>query len=144
MFPNAPPTRPTLPPASPVSNWSVALYRKAEPIHSHDSSQLQSPQQVYGSFYIQLQQQANPSSPSRSDVLYLRYQSQQQKNSVNSYTLPFTINQLSDIKLSPDTVPLSSTAATSAASKFYNAEQQTVRKFETDGIQFLVSMLIKK
>ncbi len=148
MFPNAPPTRPTrptLPPASPVSNWSVALYRKAEPIHSYDSSQLQSPQPVYGSFYIQLQQQANLSSPSRSDVLYLRYQAQQQKNSVNSYTLPFTINQLSDIKLSPDTVPLSSTAATSAAaSKFYNAEQQTVRKFETDGIQFLVSMLIKK
>jgi hypothetical protein len=134
MFPNAAPTgstRTTLSPASPVLNWSVALYRKTEPIHSYDPSQSPIPQQVYGSFYIQLQQQANPSSPSRSDVLYLRYQSQQQKNSVNSYTLPFTISQLSDSKLSPDTVPVSSTAppTTTAASRFYNAEQQTVRKF---------------
>lgn len=127
MFPNAPPTgptRPTLPAASPVSNWSVALYRKADSHHNFDPSQ-----QVSGSFYIQLQQQASPSSPSRSDVLYLRYQPQQQKNSVNSYTLPFTICQLSDVKLSPDTVPVSSTSSTSSATRFYNAEQQSIRKF---------------
>ena len=132
MFPNATPTgptRPTLPSASPVSNWSVALYRKAEPLHSHDPVPSSLPQQVYGSFYIQLQQQANSSSPSPSDVLYLRYQSQQQRNSVNSYTLPFTISQLSDIKLSPDTVQVSSTAGTSAATRFYNVEQQAIRKF---------------
>jgi len=120
MFPNATSTRPTLNSAHPVSNWSVALYRKAE----YDPSQSQP---VYGSFYIQLQQQASSSSPSRSDVLYLRYQSQQQNNSVNSYTFPFTISQLSDSKLSPDTAPVSSTAGT--ATRFYNAEQQTIRKF---------------
>jgi len=138
MFPNAPPTeptRPTLPDAQPVSNWSVALYRKAE--SNYNPSQQQISQPVYGSFYIQLQQPANPLSQNRSDVLYLRYQSQQQKNSVNSYTLPFTISQLSDMKLSSDTVPVSSTATT--ASKFYNAEQQTVRKFERKyWITFLV------
>lgn len=142
MFPNAPPTGPTrsiLPPASPVSNWSVALYRKAEALHPSDLSQSQSPQQVYGSFYIQLQQQASPSSPSRSDVLYLRYQPQQQKNSVNSYTLPFTISQLNDAKLSPDTVPVSSTAP-SASSRFYNAEQQTVRKFDREKKQMRVKV----
>jgi hypothetical protein len=135
MFPNEAPTRPTLSSASPVSNWSVALYRKVESNHTYDPSQSQTPTQVYGSFYIQLQQQANPSSPSRSDALYLRYQSQQQKNNVNSYTLPFTISQLSDVKLSPDTVPVSSTA-----SRFYNAEQQTIRKFEQkkNSIKFLV------
>jgi hypothetical protein len=128
MFPNAAPaepTRTTLPAATPVSNWSVALYRRIEP-NSYDQSQ--TPQQTYGSFYIQLQQQASSSSPSQSDVLCLRYQSQQQKNNVNSYTLPFTISQLSDIKWTPDTVPLSSTAG-SASSRFYNAEQQLVRKF---------------
>lgn len=132
MFPNAAPTgptRPTLPPTSPVSNWSVALYRKAEPLQSHESFSAQVPQQVYGSFYIQLQQQASFSSPSSSDVLYLRYQSQQQRNSVDSYTLPFTISQLSDVKLSPDTVPVSSTAASMAATRFYNVEQQAIRKF---------------
>jgi hypothetical protein len=134
MFPNAAPTgptRPNLPPSFPVSNWSVALYRKADPINSssaYDSSQSQIPPQVYGSFYIQLQQQAHSSSPSRTDVLYLRYQSQQQKNSIDSYTLPFTISQLSDIKLSPETVQLSSTASASPASRFYNAEQQSMRK----------------
>lgn len=132
MFPNAAPTgptRPNLPPATPVSNWSVALYRKAEPLHSHDSTQSQTPQQVYGSFYIQLQQQTCSSSPSPSDVLYLRYQSQQQRNSVNCYTLPFTISQLSDVKLSPDTAPVSSTSSAMAATRFYNVEQQAIRKF---------------
>jgi hypothetical protein len=132
MFHNAAPTRSSLPSASPVSNWSVILYRKAEPIHSsysHDPSQTHSNQQIYGSFYIQLQQQASSLSPSRSDALYLRYQPHQQKNTVDSYTLPFTISQLSDVKLSPDTVPLATIASTSSASsKFYNAEQQTVRK----------------
>jgi hypothetical protein len=59
-------------------------------------------------------------------VLYLRYQSQRQNNSVNSYTFPFTISQLSDFKLTPESVPASSTAAT--ATRFYNAEQQTIRK----------------
>ncbi|CAF3513215.1 unnamed protein product [Adineta steineri] len=128
MFPNAPPTgptRPTLPVASPVSKWNVILYRKAEPIqtsHSYDSTQ------IYGSFYIQLEHQASSSSPSRSDVLYLRYQSQQQKNTVDSYTLPFTISQVSNEDLSPDKVPLaSSISSSSTSSKFYNSEQQTVR-----------------
>jgi hypothetical protein len=134
MFPNAAPTgptRPNLPSSTPVSNWNVALYRKADPVNSsnsYDPSQSQIPQQVYGSFYLQLQHQANSSSPSRSDVLYIRYQSQQQKNTIDSYTLPFTITQLSDMKLSPDTAPLSSTAAGSASSRFYNADQQSVRK----------------
>lgn len=132
MFPNAAPngpTRPNLPPTAPVSNWSVALYRKAEPSQSHDSTQFQTAQQVSGSFYIQLQQQACSSSPSSSDVLYLRYQSQQQRNSVNCYSLPFTISQLSDVKLSPDTAPVSSTSVAMTATRFYNVEQQAIRKF---------------
>lgn len=132
MFPNAAPTgptRPTLPPATPVSNWSVILYRKAEFLNSSDSFSSQTSQQVYGSFYIQLQQQTCSSSPSSSDVLYLRYQSQQQRNSVDSYTLPFSISQLSDMKLSSDSVPVSSTAGAMASTRFYNVEQQTIRKF---------------
>ena len=119
MYPN---TSIPLTPIAPISNWSVALYRKAE----YDSFHSQNSQQVYGSFYIQLQQQASSSSPSRSDVLYLRYQPQRQNNNVDSYTFPFTIDQLSDCKLSPDNVPASSTAGTST--RFYNAEQQTIRK----------------
>ncbi|CAF0767139.1 unnamed protein product [Adineta ricciae] len=128
MFPNAAPTRPTrspLPAASLVTNWNVVLYRKAEsihPSHSHDPSQI-----VSGSFYIQLQQQACSTSPSRSDVLCLRYQSQHQKNTIDSYALPFTITQLSDVNLSPDSVPLSSTLSSATSSKFYNGDQQNVR-----------------
>ncbi|CAF0837615.1 unnamed protein product [Rotaria sordida] len=126
MFPKAAPAEPTrtnIPPAAPVANWSVALYRKAEPIlplNPSDVSQTPAPQQTNGSFYIQLQQQASSSSPSRSDVLYFRYQAQQQKNSANSYTLPFTISQLSNMNLSPDTAPLSSTSA-----KYSSIEQQS-------------------
>ncbi|CAF3355912.1 unnamed protein product [Rotaria sp. Silwood1] len=132
MFPNAAPTgstRRVLPPESPVSNWSVLLYRKVEPthsFHSYDVSQSPIPQQVYASFYIQLQQQYNPSSSSHSNILHLRYKSQQQKNTVDSYTLPFTICLLDDVKLSQDTTPVSSATGTSS-SRFYNAEQQTVR-----------------
>ena len=116
MFPTAAPTGPArtiLPPASPVANWSVALYRKAEPIlplNPSDVSPTPAPQQTYGSFYIQLQQQACSSSPSRSDVLYFRYQAQLQENSVDNYTLPFTISQLSDMKSSLDAAPLASTS----------------------------------
>ncbi|UJR35353.1 hypothetical protein I4U23_028111 [Adineta vaga] len=131
MFPNAAPsrpTRPTLPALHPVSNWNVVLYRKTESApssHSYDPSQT-----TYGSFYIQLQQQACSSSPSRSDVLCLRYQSQQQKNTLDSYALPFTVTQLTDVNLSPESVPLSSTlaaASSSASSRFYNSDQQSVR-----------------
>ena len=116
MFPTAAPTGPArtiLPPASPVANWSVALYRKAEPIlplNPSDVSPTPAPQQTYGSFYIQLQQQACSSSPSRSDVLYFRYQAQLQENSADNYTLPFTISQLSDMKSSLDAAPLASTS----------------------------------
>ena len=116
MFPTAAPTGPArtiLPPASPVANWSVALYRKAEPIlplNPSDVSPTPAPQQTYGSFYIQLQQQACSSSPSRSDVLYFRYQAQLQENSVDNYTLPFTISQLSDMKSSLDAASLASTS----------------------------------
>jgi hypothetical protein len=116
MFPKAAPTGPartTLPPAAPVANWSVALYRKAEPIlplNPSDSSQIPAPQQTFGSFYVQLQQQATSTSPSRSDVLYFRYQAQLQKNSADSHVLPFTISQLSDMKLSPETAPICSTS----------------------------------
>ena len=143
MFPNAAPTRPTrspLPAASLVTNWNVVLYRKTEsihpPSHSHDPSQI-----IYGSFYIQLQQQACPTSPSRSDVLCLRYQSQHQKNTIDSYALPFTITQLSDVNLSPDSVPLSSTLSAATSSKFYNGDQQNVRKLiakkTNNGLNFL-------
>jgi hypothetical protein len=133
MFPKAAPAGPgrtTLPPSAPVSNWSVALYRKAEPIlssNSSDISQTPAPQQTYGSFYVQLQQQATSSSPGRSDVLYFRYQAQLQRNSADSYTLPFTISQLSDIKLSPDTAPISSTSLRST-----NSEQQTGEKLANE------------
>jgi hypothetical protein len=131
MFPNAAPTgsaRTTLPPAVPVANWSVALYRKAEPIlplNPSDISQTPAPQQTYGSFYVQLQQQATSSSPSRSDVLYFRYQAQLQKNSADSHVLPFTICQLSDMKLSPELVPISTTSVRAT-----NNEQNSGRIFE--------------
>lgn len=117
MFPSAAPAEPsrtTLPPAAPVANWSVALYRKAEPIlplTQSDVSSTPAPQQTFGSFYVQLQQQASSTSPSRSDVLYFRYQAQLQRNSADSYTLPFTITQLNDVKLSPDSAPLASTSS---------------------------------
>jgi hypothetical protein len=136
MFPNAAPTEPvrtTLPPAAPVANWSVALYRRAEPIlplNPSDISQTPAPQQTYGSFYVQLQQQANSSSPNRSDILYFRYQAQQQRNNANIYTNPFTISQLSDMKLSPDNVALSSTS-----SRYSNNEQQTGRKFNQNRLR---------
>jgi len=116
MFPQAAPTnsaRKTLPIAAPVSNWSVALYRKAEPIvplNYSDASPTPAPQQTYGSFYVQLQNQACSTSPSRSDILYFRYQSQLQKNNADSYALPFTVCQLNDIKLSTDTAPLATTS----------------------------------
>jgi hypothetical protein len=109
--------------AASVSNWSVALYRKAEPIlplNPTDGSQTSAVQQTYGSFYVQLQYQASSSSPGLSDVLYFRYQAQQQNNSATTYTLPFTVSQLSDMKLSPDTV-------TSASTRFTNIEQHTGR-----------------
>jgi hypothetical protein len=133
MFPNTAPARSALPTAVPVSSWSVALYRKAEPIPSssssssypYESSQTQISQQTYGSFYIQLQHQAGPSSPSRSDVLHLRYLPQQPRNDIDSYSLPFTICQLEDMQLSSDTPSFSATGPTS---RFYNAEQQSVRK----------------
>jgi len=130
MFPNAAPTAPArtaLPPAAPIANWSVALYRKAEPIlplNPLDVSQTPAPQQTFGSFYVQLQQQASPSSPSRSDVLYFRYQAQQQRNSADAYALPFTISQLSDMKLSADTAPITTTGLRSV-----NNEQHTGRVF---------------
>ncbi|CAF0762456.1 unnamed protein product [Adineta ricciae] len=129
MFPNAGETEPTrtpLPIAAPVSNWSVALYRKAEPIvplNPTDISQGPAPQQVYGSFYVQLQQQACATSPSRSDVLYFRYRPQQQRNNADSYVLPFTITQLSDMKLSAESAPLTST--TTASTRANNLEQQS-------------------
>jgi hypothetical protein len=126
MFPNAAPTGPArtnLQPAAPVANWSVALYRKAEailPLSPSDVSDTPAPQQTYGSFYIQLQQQATSSSPSRSDVLHFRYQGQLQKNSADSYILPFTISQLSDMKLSADMAPIATTGLRSV-----NNEQHT-------------------
>ena len=139
MFSNAAPPgsiRQALPVESPVSNWSVALYRKTEPIYS--SYSYDNPQQTRGSFYLQLQQQSNSSN-----VLYFRYQPQRQKNSVDSYTLPFTISQLDNVKLSPETASFSPTAATVASSKFYDAEQQTVRKFrQRREIHFSMSILI--
>ncbi|CAF1106784.1 unnamed protein product [Rotaria sordida] len=130
MFPNAPPTESTrrvLPPECPIANWNVLVYRKVEPMHSfqsYDLSQSPNSQQVFASYYIQLQQQCNPSSSTHSNILHLRYKSQQQKNTVNSYILPFTICLLDDIKLSQDTPPLPSTPGTS--SRFYNVEQQSV------------------
>ncbi|CAF3399833.1 unnamed protein product [Rotaria socialis] len=127
MFPKTAPTAPTrsnIPPAAPVSNWSVALYRKAEPIlplNPLDVSQTSTPQQTNGSFYVQLQQQAAASSPSCSDVLYFRYQAQQQKNSADSYALPFTISQLNNMSLSPDIAPITSTSS----SRYTSTEQQS-------------------
>lgn len=132
MLPKAAPTdltRPSIPPAAPVSNWSVALYRKAEPIvplYPPDPSQTPAPQPVNGSFYVQLQQQATPSSPSSSDVLYFRYQSQRQKNSADSYALPFTITQVSSMNLSPDAAPLTSTSTSRFAT---NEQQQSGKNF---------------
>ena len=116
MFPQAAPTEPartTLPPAAPVSNWSVALYRKAEPILPSaipDAAQAANTQPTLGSFYVQLQQQASASSPSRSDVLYFRYQSQQQRNNINAYALPLTVSQVTDAKLASDSAPLATTS----------------------------------
>ena len=131
MFPTAAPTGPArtiLPPAAPVSNWSVALYRKAEailPLNPLDVSSTPAPQQTYGSFYIQLQQQATATSPSRSDVLYFRYQAQLQRNNADGYALPLTISQLSDMKLSLDTAPMASTSIRAT-----NTEQNAGRIFE--------------
>lgn len=128
MFPNAAPTESnqrTLPATSPVYNWGVLVYRKAEPIlssHAYYSNQAQTSPPVYESFYIQLQQ---PSS-NQSSVLYFRYQPPQQRSTTNFYSLPFTISQLNDVKLSPDSISYS---ATSASSKFYNTEQPSARKF---------------
>lgn len=112
MFPRAAPTgptRPVLPSASPVQNWSVALYRKAEIIQLTDPTNSTLIQQTYGSFYIQLQHQATPTSPSSTDVLYFRYQNSQQRNSVESYQLPFTVTQINEMKLLADVVPLATT-----------------------------------
>ncbi|UJR10528.1 hypothetical protein I4U23_014731 [Adineta vaga] len=135
MFPNAAPAesaRTPLPPAAPVSNWSVALYRKAEatvPLNSTDISQGSIPQQIYGSFYVQLQQQACSTSPSRSDVLLFRYQQQQQRNTADSYISPFTVSQLTDMKLSAETAPLSSTTT---ATRPPNLDQQTSSSDSSD------------
>lgn len=129
MFPKAAPTDPTrttLPPAAPVSNWSVALYRKSEPIlpvNPSDVSQTPVPQQTNGSFYVQLQQQASASSPGRSDVLYFRYQAQQQRNNPDSYTLPITISQLSNMNLSLETAPISSTSSTLPSTEQQSGEK---------------------
>ena len=131
MFPKAAPTEPTrmtLPAAAPVGNWSVALYRKAEPIlplNPSDVSTSPAPQQSYGSFYVQLQQQACSTSPNRSDVLYFRYQAQLQKNNAAVYALPFTVSQLSEMKLSSDTAPISSTSMRATSH-----EQRAGRIFE--------------
>lgn len=134
MFPTAAPTEPartTLPAITPVSNWSVALYRKAEPIlplNPSDVSPTPAPQQTYGSFYVQLQHQACSASPSRSDVLYFRYQAQLQRNTAESYTLPFTVSQLSDMKLSSDVAPLASTSIRAT-----NTEQHAGKRNERWG-----------
>ncbi|CAF3352060.1 unnamed protein product [Rotaria socialis] len=120
--------RPSLPVETPVSSWNVIVYRKTEPIHSfhsYDTSQAQYFQQGYASFYIQLQQSADPSS-TNSSVLYLRYLTQSQRNSVDTSILPFTISLLDDLKLSPETSPSLSAMGTQA-SRFYNTEQQSVR-----------------
>ena len=138
MFPKAAPAAPartSLPPAAPVSNWSVALYRKAEPIiplNASDASDTPAPQQTNGSFYVQLQQQAASTSPSRSDVLYFRYQAQQQRNSAKSYTLPFTVTQLSDMKLSADSAPIASTSIRSL-----QLEQQAGRKLHNQIVLYI-------
>ncbi|CAF1927991.1 unnamed protein product [Rotaria magnacalcarata] len=134
MFFNPPTTeskRPSLPVETPVSSWNVIVYRKTEPIHSfhsYDISQTQYLQQGYASFYIQLQQSADPSS-TNSSVLYLRYLAQSQRNSVDTSILPFTISLLDDLKLSPETSPSLSAMGTQA-SRFYNVEQQSVRSNE--------------
>lgn len=135
MFPQeapAGPKRPTLPAAAPVHNWSVALFRKAEliqPLNALETPpQTTAPlQQTYGSFYVQLQHQACPTSPSPSDVLYFRYQAQQQKNNADSYNLPFTIALLNDMKLSPDTAAFATTRANLLDSQqgFLNAIRST-------------------
>jgi hypothetical protein len=133
MYPKAAPTGPAranLPPAAPVANWSVALYRKEEPIlplNPSDTSQTPASQQTNGSFYVQLQQQATSTSPSRSDVLYFRYQGQLQKNTADAHVLPLTVCQLSDVKLAPESVPISSTSMRS--------EQNAGRIFEEIRLQ---------
>ena len=126
MFPQAAPTGPartTLPAAVPVSNWSVALYRKAEPVlplHPTDGPPSSAPLQTSGSFYVQLQRQTSSTSPGPSDVLYFRYQAQRQRNTANTYNLPFTVSQLSDMRLSLDMNPLATTRTA-------NHEQQAGR-----------------
>jgi hypothetical protein len=130
MFPKAAPTgpsRPNLPATVPVLNWSVALYRKVGPSHSanvNDHSPLTVGQHAFGSFFIQLQHQACSSSPSSSDVLYVRYQGQEQRNSIDAYQLPFTISQLSEMKMSPDQAPLAST-------RFNTADVQASKRVTT-------------
>ena len=118
MFSQSASNRATLPVQTPVSNWSVALYRKAEPAVTLNSSDIPGAAPVspaiIGSFYVQLQYQASSDSPSSSDVLYFRYQSQHQRNTADVYTLPFTVSQISDFKLAPDVVQLASTRTNNA------------------------------
>lgn len=110
--------RANVPAPAPVLNWSVALYRKAEPSVPLNSSEFVKPNNVatqsVGSFFVQLQTQASRASPSLTDVLHFRYQAHQHRNTPNSYTLPFTISLLNDMKLSPDSVPLASTRTVNA------------------------------
>ena len=133
MFPNVTPAgsrRLNVPPAAPVSNWSVALYRKAENVqssfYSYESSQVHISGTVSGAFYIQLQHQADPTSPSCSDVLYCRYRSS--KSDPLSPQLPFTISQINNFTLKPETAPTIN-SGNAQASKFYNAEQSVARKW---------------
>lgn len=146
MFSNPPTTGSTrriIPIETPVSNWNVYVYRKSEPIssfQSYDTSYVQAPQVGYVSFYIQLQQPTNSSS-SNSSVLYLRYLSQQQRSTHDSCTYPFTISVLDDTKLSPETAPSLSTTVPQS-SRFYNVEQQTVRKLEKKILNILAYIKI--
>lgn len=137
MFPN---------PLPYVTNWNVAVYRKVESVgqssfYTHDSSQNPNSQSIYASFYVQLTAQADSQGPTRSDVLYFRSQPiQVQKSNPNSQNLPFTITQINDFKLQPETAPVFSAGpSSSSSSKFYNAEQQSVRKFNWNRTFFFLT-----
>lgn len=123
-----------------VANWTVAVYRKLDgsqsSFQSYDSVRPVTPTLHIATFYVQLQQQSNSSSPSRSDVLHFRYNFQ--KNNNNVYTTPFTVTPLNNFNLTPETAQ-SSTAqlnsnqnmntSSAVSSKFYNYDQAVVRKF---------------
>ncbi|CAF0749054.1 unnamed protein product [Didymodactylos carnosus] len=132
MFPNTlnpnVPIRPILPPIkAPISKWDVALFRKAEVLpRTNQLDQHHQPLQ-YGSFYIQLQ----PPQNGENEVLYFRYQKQQEKNSAHIYTLPFTVSLLKDIRLSAETSALSTT-------KFYSADQQSLHTNDSESLPTLL------